>query len=823
MLPPLLPVALALISSAAIGYEIILIRLFSVVEWYHFAYMIISLALLGYGVSGTFLVLVRPRLQGRFMAAFALDATLFGLTAPACFAAAQAIPFNALEVVWDPGQSLGLLGRYLVLAFPFFCAANCVGLALMCFKPHQGRVYAADLIGAALGALLSLGLLFVLEYPDCLKAVGLLGCLAAAVSVMAGRRRGPGSLALALGALVAAAGVALLPSKLLAPRPSPYKGLSQALQVVGAELVGEYSGPLGLLSVVHSPTVPIRHAPGMSLHQTLDLPAQLGLFTDGDALSAINRYDGRRESLGYLEGLAQGLPFMLLAPAPKVLVLGAGTGADLLLAVYHDAASVDAVEVNGDLIDLMRRRYRGFTGGLFELPKLHVHLDEARSFIERSQRRFDLIQMGPLGSFAAASVGVRSLNEGYVYTVEALARYVSRLESDGILSLTRWLRVPPRDGLKLVATAIEALRRLGVEDPGKRLVLIRSWNTTTLLIKNGEFNEEDGQTIVEFCERWAFDSAYYPGMPRSQANRYNVLDSPYFYDGALALLGERGERYLGDYKFDIRPASDDRPFFGHFLRWRVVPELLSLRARGGVALVDQGYLVVVATLLQAALAAALLILAPLLVLRSRSGPLPGVTAPSPWRVVVYFAALGLAFLFIEIAFIQRFVLFVGNPLYAVAAVLASFLFFAGLGSAASERLRQSRSRYSAVTVAVACISIIALGYVFALPALFGRLIAWPGALRLAVGVGLIAPLGFFMGMPFPLGLALLTDREPDLLPWAWGINGCASVLSAVLATILAIHLGFSGVVALAVVLYWLAAAALRPARPSALQASPQRL
>ncbi|MFQ5351486.1 MAG: SAM-dependent methyltransferase, partial [Candidatus Binatia bacterium] len=232
---------------------------------------------------------------------------------------------------------------------------------------------------------------------------------------------------------------------------------------------------------------------------------------------------------------------------------------------------------------------------------------------------------------------------------------------------------------------------------------------------------------------------------------------------------------------------------------------------------------VVSVKVGAALAAALLILAPLLVLRSRSGPLPGVTAPSPWRVVVYFAALGLAFLFIEIAFIQRFVLFVGNPLYAVAAVLASFLFFAGLGSAASERLRQSRSRYSAVTVAVACISIIALGYVFALPALFGRLIAWPGALRLAVGVGLIAPLGFFMGMPFPLGLALLTDREPDLLPWAWGINGCASVLSAVLATILAIHLGFSGVVALAVVLYWLAAAALRPARPSALQASPQRL
>ncbi len=286
-----LGLAVSVVSGAALGYEILLMRLFSIIQWHHFAYMIISLALLGIGASGTVLALAREWLAPRFAAAFPIAAALFGVTAVASFALAQRVPFNPLELAWDGRQFAYLVGMYLLLATPFLFAGGCVGIALAWFKDRVGSIYRFDLVGAGLGALGVVAALFVVPPADCLRLVGALGFAAAALACLdaaVGRRRRWAAALVACGVAVALGS----PAAWLAPRLSPYKGLSLALTVPGAEVVGERSSPLGLLSVVRSPEVPLRHAPGLSLRNTVEPPAQIGVFTDGGALTAITRYDG---------------------------------------------------------------------------------------------------------------------------------------------------------------------------------------------------------------------------------------------------------------------------------------------------------------------------------------------------------------------------------------------------------------------------------------------------------------------------------------------------------------------------------------------------
>ncbi len=334
-----LRLAISLLSAGASAYEILRIRLFSITQWHHYAYMVISLALLGFGASGTFLTLFRRTLQERFAVTFLGNSVLFGLVAVVCFAAAQALPFNPLETIWDPRQLVYLALLYLLLAVPFFCAANCIGLTLARFPGEIHLTYRADLVGAGSGALALVALLFLLPPARCLLAVAAMGLLAAGVACLDARlRRGrwlPVLLtAASLGAFLAP------PTSWLDLRLSEYKGLTKALRVPGTEIVRQRSSPLGLLTVVRSPRIPFRHAPGLSLDFTGELPEQLGLFTDGDSMTAINRFTGELRSLAYLDHLPAALPYHLLQ-APRVAVIGAGGGAEVLSALYHGRRRLD--------------------------------------------------------------------------------------------------------------------------------------------------------------------------------------------------------------------------------------------------------------------------------------------------------------------------------------------------------------------------------------------------------------------------------------------------------------------------------------------------
>lgn len=791
-------IAVALLSGAALAYEVLLTRIFSIVQWHHFAYMMISVALLGYGASGTFLSLAQRALKARFAAVFSINAALFGISSLLGVIAAQQVGFNPLEIFWDPHQVLRLVAIYLLLFFPFFCAANAIGLTLTSFPQHIHRIYAYDLVGAGAGSLGIVLLLFALMPTHALQCLSALGLAAAALALWRSEPRGRRPLWLALAGLPW-----LLPESALTLQLSPYKGLSQALQVTGTRVTEQRSSPLGLIAALESPRIPLREAPGLSLNAPVEPPPQVGVFTDGDAMSVITRYDGRREPLSYLDFVSSALPYHLLH-RPRVLVLGAGGGADVLQAVYHEARQIDAVELNPQVADLVRGRYGELSGHLYERPDVHLHIAEARGFVAASPERYDLIQVALLDSFGASSAGLYALSESYLYTVEALQAYLAHLTPGGLLSITRWVKLPPRDSLKLFATAVNALEHTGVAEPGQRLALIRSWKTATMLVKNGAFTPQEIAAIRDFCAARSFDLDYYPGIEPAEANRYNILDRPYFFEGARALLGDARQDFIERYKFYIAPATDDRPYFFHFFKWEVLPEIMALKGSGGMALLESGYLVLAATLVQALLASLVLVLLPLAAAR-RFGPSRTDSKPSRRQVLVYFTGLGLAFMFVEIAFIQKFILFLGHPVYSVTVVLAAFLVFAGLGSRFSARLTTGRAHQSIasrpVLTAVAAITFITIAYLLLLPSLFQHLITLPAAAKVLTSIALIAPLAFCMGVPFPLGLTALAASRPELLPWAWAVNGCASVVAAVLATLLAVHLGFTAVLGAALVLY----------------------
>ena len=809
--------SILLISAAALAYEILLMRLFSIIQWHHFAYMIISLALLGYGVSGTAITLLQHRLLPHYPRVFLANLGLFGVSSVGCFLLAQQLPLNAEAIMWDWHQYVWLLGTYVLLAAPFFFAANAVALSLIRYPDFIGRIYSMDLAGAGLGsAAIVLVLCGVFPAPALLgiAALALIAGLVACWELALPLRQTLGFMSLAL---VLALVLVLLPAQWLDLRMSPYKALPQALHINGTRVLSEYSSPLGLLSVVESPQLPWRYAPGMSITSTSEPPAQLAVFTDGDAMTAINISSGDAGESAYLDQMTSALPYHL-AHIRHVLVLGAGGGSEILQARYHQAKCVDAVELNPQMAALLEQH--GFSAGRLQGQDIRLHVDEARGFVAHTDQTYDLIQVALLDAFNTSAAGLHALNESYLYTVEALHSYMQRVAAGGYLAVTRWVKNPPRDTLKLVVSAIDALREQGVALPGKHLILIRNWQTSTLLVKNGPVNEAEIEALRRFCAERAFDVAYYPGIRAQEVNRFNVLKQPYFYQGVQAMLGEGREAFLRQYKFQLHPATDDRPYFFHFFKWGALDEMLQLRGQGGAALFEWGYLMLLATLLQALVLSVVLILAPLRLRRHAPDGQQG--RMSRLSVLGYFVYIGLAFLFVEMAFIQKFILFLHHPLYAAAVVLSAFLLFAGLGSRYSHGIAAVQGRYRLLRCAVAGIVVLGGGYMIGLGYVFACMSNWPLLLKIGVSIGLIAPLSFCMGMPFPLGMSQVAAESPHMLPWAWAVNGCASVSSAILATLLAIECGFSAVVVCALLLYLAAllhyrAWAARPAEQSRLQ------
>ncbi|MDE0301241.1 MAG: SAM-dependent methyltransferase [Candidatus Poribacteria bacterium] len=791
-------------------------RLLSIGQWHHFAHMIISLALLGFGASGSVIAISQRWLMRRFHAAYTASAILYTITLVGCFALNQLIPFNPFMVVWDPIQLLFLVSRYLILAVPFFFGAACIGMALLRFNRDVSRLYFFDLLGSGMGALGIILVMYHVPPVQILTVVSTIGLCGVMIAHVSRRWKSVSIITVIVVGLIGYLAVKPIEIKI-----SPYKGLSSTLNFPDTEILSNRYSPLGILHVARSNS--IRTVPGLSIRSVHSIPPQLGLFTDADAMTAITHFKGDPSELDFLDDTISAAAYHLV-DKPRVLILGAGGGSDVLNAMYHNAASVVAVEMNPQIVDLMADQYRDFSGNIFgsvsSFP-VNVHVAEARGFIRSTREKYDLIQIALLDSLGASASGTHSLNENYLYTVEAIEEFIQHLTPGGILSITRWLKSPPRDMIKLLATAVEALERIDGAVPANQLALIREWRTGTLLIKKGPFTSFEKEALRNFCNRRSFDLAYYPQMAVLEANRYNQLPEPTYFAAAQEIIhGDRDEFYR-DYPFQIRPATDNCPYFSQFLRLDSLARMIHTIGRNAIPFIEWGYLILIAMLIQAGVFGLVLVLLPLRFLRRQPTPLTACSDCSAlfnqefsastrkqgavkWRVCAYFLSLGIGFMLIEMTYIQKFLLLLSYPTYAVAVVLCGFLVFAGLGSFCcprTARIIQNFGFRNTIPVVIIILSLIAFVYLWLLSPIFGRFIASSDPLKIVVSIGLIAPLAFFMGMPFPLGIERLRAIRPDLIAWAWGINGFASVVGAILATCLAITFGFNAVILMAIVVY----------------------
>ena len=817
--------ALLLVSASVLSYQVILVRAFSIGQWHHFAYMVISIALLGFGASGTLLAALErkrastaARLLVSQVSCFAVSATAFAIALPVSFWLTQHVPFDPFLIIWDWHQVLYLGYYYLALFVPFFAAATAIGLALTSEPADCPRLYAFNMAGSGTGALLALVLLSVTAVERALVGVTTLAQAAAILALFDGKffiDRGARRLFAVAGVAIMAILAFTFVFRPPTVRLSQYKGLSYALNLPEAKVVAERSSPLGRVDIVASPA--IRDAPGLSLLAPMDAvpPRQLGVYIDAESAGAITAFDGDTSKLNHLDWMITAAPYFALPDAPldlRVCVLGAGGGAGVLLALRHAARQVDAVEIDPSVPQLLRGEFREFAGGLYDRPEVRLHRADARAFVQAAHENWDIIDLSIVDSFAASAVGAGAVGENYLYTREAFEVFLRHLRPGGVLAVTRWVRTPPRDELKLFATGVAALEGMGL-NPAEHLVLIRSWAAVMLLAKKEAFSDQELFALRQWAEERLFDTAYFPGIAPDQHNRFNVLERDYYFEATRAFLAgdESRDQFFRDYAFNLRPATDDRPYFFHFFRWRALPLLLHTFRQSWIPFSEWGYLILVATLAQATLLGIFLIVFPLLLLpRHRTPNDSHVAAPSAaraarLRIFLYFLALGLGYLFIEMALIQRLVFFVASPGYAVAVVLAGLLFVSGCGSAwAGRQLRKGTSTTRLACLAALVIALTATVYAFGLRALLTPLLGWPLLLRMVIALAVMLPLAA-MGIPFPLGLRQLGHSHAELLPWAWAVNGCTSVLAGPLATLFALGVGLPAVLFAASGCYLIAA------------------
>ena len=780
-----------LISAATLTLEISLTRLLSVAQGHHFAFLVVSMALLGYGASGSFLSSFPSFMRRETSRTLIQASSLFSCCALFAYFLGNLIPFDLARISWDPWQIFNLFLYYLAFSMPFFFSGLAISTALVRWSGLSGKLYFFDLTGAALGCLLVLILFGIFGGPGTLLFSCLLGGLAAMAFAWASK-----PVSIFRWSWVCFLTILLFwQPPFLNLRLSPYKALNAALQFPGARLLETRWNVFSRVDILESPAA--RTAPGLSLEYLEPLPPQLGLTVDADHLNPITRFTGtpgEKDELKFIDFLPSSLPYLMAKPE-RVLILEPMGGLEVLNALHHRPREIVAVEVNPTIVEILRGTYLEYSGRIYSRQGIQVQVADGRGFVRGSPPPFDLIVLPLVESLGASSSGLSSLHEDYRLTAEAFLDYLQALKPGGFISIGLYLLPPPRGELRLVSVVKEALERAG-RRPGDHLLALRSWGTFSLLVKKEPIGPQEIKVFKAFGRRLRFDLVYYPGMPEEEANIYNRFATPLYFRSLQRVLSE-GEKFYAQYPFDISPATDDRPFFHHYFRWSHLGGIYRLAGEKWPILIEGGYLVPL-VFFQALLLSFLFIVLPL-IFRRLNGQKPKIPRRQSFPWLGYFAALGLGFMFVEISLIQKFILFLGHPVYSVSLVIFSLLIFAGVGSRFSMCL-DPRTSGGLKLVLLSASALLCL-YTFALPQVLPFFQGKPLFFRQMMTVLLIAPPGFLMGMPFPLGIRLAGSQCPFLVPWAWCANGCASVLGSILPVIIALAWGFQAVFFLAALLY----------------------
>ena len=788
---------LIIVSAAGLCFQINLTRLYSVSHFYHFAFMVVSIALLGFGASGTFLAVFRngnDKPLGNRLAWMAIGTSVSMLGS---YLLINLMPFDSFSMAVDRKQILILMLHYAALALPFFFSGMIVSLLLSRQTQSGGRVYAINLMGSALGCLAA-----VLA-PNFMGGEGtaaLSSALAglAALAFLLGSQSNPKrkSVQNVVGIMVifstlvfsvldiglrigANGGLEIMELNI-----SPYKGISYAMQNPEAEIISNKWNAISRVDVVHSPS--LHSIPGLSYRYLEPLPPINGLYVDGDNLSALMTAQSDIDFAGYLPAAIA----FYLRPDAQTLILGSRGGMDVLSALALDARHVTAVEENMLLIEA--------AVDIYNLPDVELAVSSGRSYLQSTNNRFDVIQLSLTNSYHPVNSGAYSLGEDYRYTLESFSDMLDCLEQNGLLVVTRWLQEQPSEWLRTFTMAVSTLEARG-EDPQKQIVALRGYNTGTLLVKNGTFNSKELMLIRAFLDEKAFDLVFAPDIQLEEINRRNILPEEVYYKAFADVIGNKQrDVFYEQYVYDVRPPVDDHPFFGHYFKWSQIGGIWRSLGTTWQPFGGAGFLVILAIFGLAVILAGVMIILPAVVRNeTKNPPIKGTT-----RILIYFGLIGLAFLLVEMPMIQQFILYLDHPTYAMAVVLFSLLLFSGFGS-------RWGSKILSISTALLILLAFLTGWLFLLPALLRATLGLPLAARISISIISIAPIGFLMGIPFPAGLEWMREYIPfdeknhseGMVAWLWAVNGSTSVIASILSSLLSLSFGFNRTLAVGIICY----------------------
>jgi hypothetical protein len=790
--------ALLLSSAALLTLEVSWTRFFSYTIWYHFAYLTISVALLGFGSSGA-IVAAFPNLFARrgvrLLTTFVVLAALAVLGGVAFLARH---PIQVENLTDAPLQfSASMLVYYVVVGAPFLLAGFSVSLPFAAWPRQMGRLYFWDLVGAAAGCAFVVVMIEPLSVPGLLfAAAGLLLASGACLELASGARtRGLvlAAAAVAVLALAAPAGhrlpVLITGSKdmsfLKDPTKAPglHEGADQFRKWTAINRVDAYDW-------AEPDTLTYWTFIGMREGWTGYKPPAARLTYDGANGSDVFSLRGDLEKeYAFLEHHMLRIPYLLLE-RPNVLAIGVGGGIDLLNAVKQGARHVTGAELQPETVNLLKNTLRDFNSGFYLRDDVTLVASEGRHFVRKTDDVFDLVQITAVDTFAAQATGAYVLAESYLYTVEAMRDYFRRLSPDGIVTTVIGDFFAPGEmpplATRLALIGYRALQDEGIADPREHIIVVGAVargevaQNESVLVKKTPFTTAEIDKVKAFATASGFRILYAPGP------------GAYDLSPMLAVSEEERLRAIDANHYNVEATRDRDPFFYNVGKWKNFTTGQGIFwAMPGSFL---GQLVLLLMVVQSTLLGAVLVIVPLL-----TGARSGLATPGVLSYLAYFLALGTGFMFLEISFVQTFVLFLGSPTYALSVTIFALLLFSGIGSLASTRFTDRPDR--ALRVLLPCLAVLVLVYTLGLRPLFDAMLHLPLAVRIAVAVAAQMPMGLLLGMFMPLGIAIVARQNARLVPWAWGVNGVGSVAGTTLAVLLAMAAGFPAVSLAAVALY----------------------
>lgn len=787
-------------SIAVIALQLMLMRALAVSHYYHFSYLVISTALLGFGASGTFLALFFDRLKQHFSFWNLLFHFLFLVSIPVSYTIAQSLPLDTQYVLYSSAQLWLLIGYNLLIFIPFFFGGTVIGFMLSYYKKEVAELYGSNLIGSGLGGIVALGLMFLVpayKLPVVIAPIVFIAMILFFIS--SGNRSKPAVVLIILGFAGSAFSLFFDPPRQI----DPYKSLAhfQQLERQGdANQIDQRFGPRGQIDLYSSPT--FHYTLFASPLATTLPPRQLALLIDGEIRGSLFSID-HQDDAAIMDFTPQSLPYRLLPDEPRVLLLGETGGANIWLAKRMGAGSVTVVQNNPQLQQLYTDLEQEKGGSVFFDDRVELVTDDLRLFLDRTDEQFDLIHLVAGETTATGSGGLQGLNEDYLLTTEAIARARELLTDTGMISITRGIQSPPRDNIKIAALFADAISKHSYDNAENHLLVSRNYLAANTILTNREILHSLAEQFRTEALNLQMDVEYYPGIRSENIDQMNLIEGQdgqpfsYLHQAIMEILTGDADRFFDQWAYNVRAPTDNIPYFQDYFKWASLGLFLETYGEQWFQRLELGYIILLITFIQLSAAALVLIILPLL-LRLKTYR----AAKNKMPTFIYFFAIGTGFMFVEITFIQIFIRFLGDPIVSVSAIFTSILIFSGLGSISQKWLGLTAQHR--IRIAVAGILFTTALLLLFTNSILSYVIGSGIAVRYAVTVLLLMPVSFFMGWMFPSGMEILETGKSSLIPWAWGINGFASVTSAPLAIMLSMSIGFGQVILLGLACYILA-------------------